>query len=111
MKPRKEVDDFDTFCQNEVTIMNHEQPIKQAAVTEAEFVTIYGEYPVAIDSLPVQVTINHALAMEASYCPATPDKRTDEVLRLTQLAKYVGRKALLPEHQWLLPQNPSDPNE
>lgn len=76
-------------------------PEKQT-IDEATFVVVYGEYPVALDGLVKPITVNVALGLEASFCPASEDKRSDEAARLRQLAKYVGQGALLPEHQWLL---------
>lgn len=77
-------------------------------VTEEQFVEIYGEYPVAIEGLPVKITVNTALAMEDSYCTATPEQRTDETARLKRLAAFVGLQSLRPEHQWLLSKNPTE---
>lgn len=74
-----------------------------AQITEAEFVALYGDQPVAITGAPEGFTVSDALAMEAAFCPADPEKRSDETLRLQQLARYVGETALLPKHRWLLP--------
>lgn len=74
-------------------------------LTEAEFVTTYGDNPVALPGVPANFTVKDALAMETAFCPADSAKRSDERLRLQQLAKYVGESALLPEHRWLIPQD------
>lgn len=88
--------------------MEQQQGAIQSPIDEAEFVSLYGELPVAIEGLPVQITINTALAMEAAACTASEEKRADEAARLKQLAKFVGHEALLPEHRWLLTQNPNE---
>jgi len=82
--------------QNEVT--NH-------YLTEADFVATYGDNQVTLPGVPADFTVKDALAMESAFCPADPEKRADERLRLEQLAKYVGESALLPEHRWLMPKD------
>ena len=88
--------------------MEQQQGTAQAPITEAEFVSLYGELPVARPDLPVQISINTALAMEQRACPASEEKRTDETARLQKLAEFVGHEALLPEHRWLLSQNTNE---
>lgn len=72
-------------------------------MTEAEFLAIYGDYPIAIGE-DLKISLNFAVALEATHCPAPPEKRADEELRLQRLVRYVGHEALLPEHRWLVPQ-------
>lgn len=73
-------------------------------ITEPEFVAVYGEYPIQVEGLARIITVNTAVAMEAAFCTASIEERSDERTRLSQLAKFVGHEALLPEHQWLLPE-------
>lgn len=73
--------------------------------TEADFLEYYGEHPIdneELNKLPFVLTISAAIAMEAKFCPASKEIREDSNLRLKKLAEYVGRKALLPGHQYLL---------
>lgn len=88
--------------------MELQQGTIHSPIDEAEFVSLYGELPVAIPGLPVEITINTALAMEAAACTATEKQRADEAARLKQLAKFVGHEALLPEHRWLLSLNTNE---
>lgn len=73
-------------------------------INEPDFVAIYGEYPVSLEGLPKPITVNFALSMEDAFCTASPEARSDEAARLKRLAGFVGRQALKPEHQWLLPE-------
>lgn len=75
------------------------------SITEAEFVEIYGNYPVDLPDMPDGFTINEALKYEEEMCDAKPDRRFDEKLRLNKLAEYVGLTALLPEHRELYPED------
>lgn len=80
-------------------------PQDKVPITEADFVAFYGEHEIAIDELkrlPFAVTLNLALGMEKTFCPASEETRSDETLRLKKLAEYIGAEALLPEHQYLL---------
>lgn len=94
---------------NSVTMkgLNMANPNEQinSSLTEAEFVSAYGDNLVTLPGVPDNFTVNDALAMESAFCPADPDKRSNEKLRIQQLAKYVGESALLPEHRWLLPED------
>ncbi len=88
--------------------MEQQQGLDQSFISEAEFISVYGERPVAIEGLPIAITINTALAMEAAACTATEEQRADETARLKQLAKFVGHEALMPEHRWLLSQDTNE---
>lgn len=79
---------------------------ESAPITEAEFVVIYGDYPISVEDLSAPITIKVAVAMEAAFCPAPAEARTDKTDRLTRLAGFVGSAALCPEHRWLLNENP-----
>jgi hypothetical protein len=76
--------------------MNSQKQIPQLE----EFVTLYGDSHVKLGTF--ELTLNDALAMEASFCPADPEKREDPEARLQYLAKLVGEQTLLPEHRFLL---------
>lgn len=71
-------------------------------LTETEFVEKYGDSTFKRGDL--EVTLNQALEMEKMLCPADIEKRENNDLRLSYMAKMVGAEALLPEHQYLLEQ-------
>ncbi len=70
------------------------------SVSEADFVDHYGDTVIKLGEK--ELTLNKALAMEALFCPADPEKRQDEDVRLKYLAGMVGQQMLLPEHQHLI---------
>ncbi|HSX17079.1 MAG TPA: hypothetical protein VLH86_03200 [Patescibacteria group bacterium] len=71
-------------------------------LTEAGLVELYGDAPVTLGTFTVPLT--QALAMEAAFCPADSETRTDPDRRLAYLAGMLASAgSLLPEHQHLLP--------
>ena len=82
-----------------------QNPQKNQPITVADFEMLYGECVIAIEELQrlsFPVTLNLALGMEKTFCPAPEETRTDENLRIKKLAGYVGAEALRPEHRYLL---------